>query len=99
MHTDIINEYIDKEVEVSTTSTKNFTGTMKHHDSIRETVTIGPSAYYAKKYGAVIIRQHDIVTIREVLPQIEEDEDDCDDKQMVGQGVLASYDFSPEKSK
>jgi small nuclear ribonucleoprotein (snRNP)-like protein len=87
MHSDVISEYINKDVEVST-SNKTFTGNLKLHDSYKEIVVLSPKQdkYTSRRYGDVVIRQHDIVSVREILPRIEEDyDDDCEDKQMTGQ--------------
>lgn len=78
MHSDIINDYLNRDVEVSTSSSKTFTGNLKLHDSQKEIVVLEPKhdKYSSKRYGEVVIRQHDIVSVREILPRIEEDYSD-----------------------
>lgn len=75
MHNDVINDYLNRDVEVSTSSSKTFTGNLKLHDSQKEIVVLEPKhdKYSSKRYGEVVIRQHDIVSVREILPRIEED--------------------------
>lgn len=78
MHNDVINDYLNRDVEVSTTSSKTFTGNLKLHDSQKGIVVIEPKIdkYSSRRYGEVVIRQHDIVSVREILPRIEEDDAD-----------------------
>lgn len=76
MHTDILNNHLDQNVEVTTSNDKTFRGTLKLHDTVKEVVIIdGDDKYSNRRYGPVAINQKDIVTIREVLPRVEEDED------------------------
>ncbi len=87
MHNDVINDYLNRDVEITTSSAKTFTGNLKLHDSQKGIVVLEPKndRYSSKRYGEVFIRQHDIVSVREVLPRIEEDYyDECEDKQMIG---------------
>jgi small nuclear ribonucleoprotein (snRNP)-like protein len=91
MHSDVISDYLNRDVEVSTTSSKTFTGNLKLHDTQKGIVVLAPiqDMHSYRNYGDVVIRQHDIISVREILPRIEEDfDDECEDKkdnQMVGQ--------------
>jgi small nuclear ribonucleoprotein (snRNP)-like protein len=79
MHGDTINDFLSKEVEVKVTTGNSFIGTIKLFDEARQVVILSPqtSRYKpVKKYGDTAIRQKDIISIREILPQIEEDFDD-----------------------
>jgi small nuclear ribonucleoprotein (snRNP)-like protein len=92
MHSDIINDYLNKEVEVKITGGSSFSGTVKLFDEAKEVVVLAPqtSRYKtAKRYGDTVIRQHDIVSVREILPRIEEDFDD-EEKMMKDIGDLSA---------
>ena len=79
MHSDILNNFLDREVEVSTTTGKIFSGNLKLYDIIKEVIVLDPKS---RRYGDTVIRQKDIVSLREILPQIKEDDGECDDKKM-----------------
>lgn len=81
MFTNILSEFADKEVEITTSAGKSFTGSFKHQTSRNAVVLYPTKEYAAKRYGPVFIKESEIVTIREVLPFIEEDDDmDCCEK-------------------
>jgi hypothetical protein len=81
MFTNILGEFADKEVEITTTSGKSFTGSFKHQTSRNAVVIYPTKEYAAKRYGPVFIKESEIVSIREVLPFIgDEDDGDCCEK-------------------
>lgn len=78
MHTDIINEHLNREVEVTTTAGKMFSGNLKLNDSVRNVIVLEPQDRYdSKRFGNTYVCRDEIVTIRERLPEIE-DEDTMD---------------------
>jgi small nuclear ribonucleoprotein (snRNP)-like protein len=78
MFTDIFSEFVDKEVEVVTSSGKSYLGTLKQQASQNAIVISPVNEYTVKRYGSVFIKDTEVVSIREVLPFID-DEDDCKD--------------------
>lgn len=82
MFIDIISEFADKEVEVSLSSGKTFTGILKHKVSESLVVISPTNIYTSRRVGPAFIRESEIATIREVLPYIadvDKDADECED--------------------
>lgn len=81
MFTNILGEFADKDVEVTVTSGKVFNGSFKHQTSRNAVVLYPTKDYAAKRYGPVFIKESEIVSIRELLPFIDDDDDkDCCEK-------------------
>jgi hypothetical protein len=80
MFIDILDDFSDVNVEITTANGKAFTGTLKHQTS-KGLVIITPTDKY-HRFGPAYIADSEVITIREVLPRIEEKykrEDDCED--------------------
>ena len=77
MHSDILNNFLDRNVEISTTIGSSFSGNLKLCDDVKGVIVLDPKS---RRYGDTVIRQKDIVSLREILPQIKEDDGECDDK-------------------
>lgn len=89
MNTNVFDEFLDKNVEVST-SNKTFSGNLKRNADHGTLVITPVDKYSAKRYGAAIVDQNSVTSIRAILPReslkYDSDGDDmCEDKQMVSE--------------
>jgi len=83
MFTDVFNEFIDKDVEVITAIGKSYVGTLQRSPQ-QEAIVISPhEGYSARRYGPIFIKESEVVSVREILPYVEE-EGECENKQMIG---------------
>lgn len=100
MNTNVFDEFLDKNVEVST-SNKTFSGNLKKNASHGTLVITPVDKYAAKRYGPAIVDQNSVTSIRAILPREELKYDsDMDgveeDKQM--SGYFQSADSSEESA-
>ncbi len=87
MHSDILNNYLSKDVEVRIKTGDTFEGNIKLFDEQKQVVILSPienNRKYrrSKEYGDTVLRQPDIIVVREILPRIEEDDNWDEDKMM-----------------
>ena len=68
MHTEILNMFKNKNVEVTTTCGKTFKGRLVF-PMANEVMLTPYTKYDAKSFGPAHIMRSDIVSIREILPQ------------------------------
>jgi len=74
MNTDVFNEFLNKNVEVSTVN-KTYEGTLSR-DIFHGTLTVTPTnKYTAKRFGPAVIDQNSVIAVRVVLPREEESAD------------------------
>lgn len=69
MNTDILNEFLDKNVELST-SNKTYEGTLQK-DPRGAYVVTPTNKYTAKRFGPAVVDQNAVIAIRTVLPRAE----------------------------
>ena len=79
MFIDIFSEFVDKEVEVSTSAGKTYSGTFRQAPSQNAVIVSPTREYYVKRYGPAYIKDSEVVSIRELYPVIEEDDEKDDD--------------------
>ena len=76
MNTDILNEFLDKNVEVSTTN-KTYEGTLQK-DPRGAYVVTPTNKYTAKRFGPAVVDQNAVIAVRAILPREESLYDDGD---------------------
>lgn len=70
MNTDVLKEFLDKNVELSTNN-KTYTGSLKH-DVFHGVLIVTPvEKYQAKRFGPATVNQDAVIAIRVILPQVE----------------------------
>jgi hypothetical protein len=77
MFIDILDDFSDLSVEITTANGKSFTGTLKHQTS-KGLVIITPTDKY-HRFGPAYIADSEVITIREVLPRIHEEKYEVED--------------------
>lgn len=82
MNTEIFNEFIDKNVEVSTNN-KTYSGSLKRDEAGGTLIVTPVDKYAARRYGPAIIDQNAVVSIRTILPR---EDRKSEDKQGYFQG-------------
>lgn len=80
MFTNILDDFEDKEVQITLSSGKTFSGILKHQTSQNAVVISPVSQYDIKNYGPAFIKESEIASVREVLPYIDDDDKDCEDQ-------------------
>ena len=101
MNTDVFNEFLDKNVEVST-GNKTFTGSLKKNVDHGTLVITPTDKYAAKRFGPAIVDQNAVISIRAIHPREEllydsdgVEEHKQDDKRI---GYFQSCDSSEESA-
>lgn len=83
MHSDILNDYLNKDVQVRIKTGDTYEGNLKLFDEKKEIVILSPMEnsrrYRRREYGDTVLRQTDIIVVSEILPNIEEDKYDEDE--------------------
>lgn len=75
MNTDVFNQFLDKNVEVSTNN-KTYAGSLKR-DVFHGILIVTPiDKYAAKRFGPAMVDQNAVVSIRAILPR---EESKCDE--------------------
>lgn len=99
MHSDILNNYLNKDVEVRIKTGDTYEGNIKLFDEQKQIVILSPAEngrrYHRRhQYGETVLRQPDIIVVREILPQIEEDADDYGEEKMATSAKYSLFEDS-----
>lgn len=91
MFIDILNEFADKNVEVTISSGKVFDGELKYQATNDAVILTPVKEYTARHYGSVFIKGSEIVSIREILPFIDDDDENACDTEPVYKQLSRAY--------